>query len=186
MRVPVPLRRAYQVINHGPTVLVGSAHGDKRNVMAAAWAMALDYDPPKVAVVIAADTYTRKLVDASAEFTLNLPTEAMLDVTWNVGSVNGEAVDKFSRFGVQTFPAQVVKAPLIDGCVGWLECKVIPNEALARDFGLFLAEVVAAQVEDSVFQDGEWRFGDSKQRTIHHLSRGAFLASGPLLRAKKL
>ena len=53
MRVAVPLRRAYKLINHGPTTLISSAWNGRRNVMAAAWVMALDYDPPKVAAVIA-------------------------------------------------------------------------------------------------------------------------------------
>ena len=44
---PVDLPRAYLLLNHGPTVLVTSAHGDARNVMAAAWAMPLDFSPPQ-------------------------------------------------------------------------------------------------------------------------------------------
>ncbi|HEY0297466.1 MAG TPA: hypothetical protein VGC69_19225 [Bordetella sp.] len=35
---PVELARSYLLLNHGPTVLVGSAHAGRRNVMAAAWA----------------------------------------------------------------------------------------------------------------------------------------------------
>ncbi len=48
----VPLDKAYRLLNHGPTVLVSSAHAGQQNVMAAAWAMPLDFDPPKVLVVI--------------------------------------------------------------------------------------------------------------------------------------
>jgi flavin reductase (DIM6/NTAB) family NADH-FMN oxidoreductase RutF len=51
-RVAVPLAKAYLLLNHGPTVLVSSAHGGRQNVMAAAWSMPLDFAPPKVAVVI--------------------------------------------------------------------------------------------------------------------------------------
>ena len=47
--VPVDLAKAYRLINHGPTVLVSAAHGGRRNVMAAAWNMPLDFAPPKVA-----------------------------------------------------------------------------------------------------------------------------------------
>ena len=35
----VDLQHAYRLLNHGPTVLVGSAHAGRINVMAAAWAM---------------------------------------------------------------------------------------------------------------------------------------------------
>ena len=40
----VDLKHAYRLLNHGPTVLVGSAHEGRSNVMAAAWAMPLDFD----------------------------------------------------------------------------------------------------------------------------------------------
>ncbi|MFY7856100.1 MAG: flavin reductase, partial [Rubrivivax sp.] len=59
---PVPLDKASRLLNHGPTVLVGSAHAGCVNVMAAAWAMPLDFTPPKVAVVIDKATLTRELV----------------------------------------------------------------------------------------------------------------------------
>lgn len=35
---PVPLDKAYRLINHGPTVLVSARHDGVENVMAAAWA----------------------------------------------------------------------------------------------------------------------------------------------------
>eukprot|EP01031_Cornospumella_fuschlensis_P053453 gene53453-65292_t len=44
---PVPLDKAYRLLNHGPTVLVSSAHAGEHNVMAAAWSMPLDFSPPK-------------------------------------------------------------------------------------------------------------------------------------------
>ena len=51
-RRDVALPHAYRLLNHGPTVLVSAAHAGRANVMAAAWAMPLDFDPPKVTVVI--------------------------------------------------------------------------------------------------------------------------------------
>ena len=70
----VPLDKAYRLLNHGPTVLVSAQHGDERNVMAAAWACALDFSPPKVTVVLDKATRTRALVEASGRFALQLPT----------------------------------------------------------------------------------------------------------------
>ena len=73
MRVSVPLRRAYKLINHGPTTLITSQAAGRRNVMSAAWVMAVDYDPAKIVAVIAADTFTRKLIEQSGEFVVNVP-----------------------------------------------------------------------------------------------------------------
>ena len=48
----VPLEKAYRLLNHGPTVLVSAQHAGECNVMAAAWACALDFSPPKVLSLI--------------------------------------------------------------------------------------------------------------------------------------
>ena len=79
MREPVELAKCYRLLNHGPTVLVSAAHGGQRNIMAAAWSMPLDFDPPKVAVVIDKTTFTRGLVEGAGSFALNVPTRAQAD-----------------------------------------------------------------------------------------------------------
>src|SRR5438132_13319416 len=114
MRSPVELPKSYRLLNHGPTVLVSAAHGDRRNVMAAAWAMPLDFDPPKVAVVLDKSTYTRELVAASGEFALNVPVRAMADVTHTLGTATGRDMaprDKFEAYGLATFDAEKIAAP---------------------------------------------------------------------------
>ncbi len=50
MRHLINIEQAYRLLNHGPTVLVTTAHGEQRNIMAAAWNMPLDFDPPKIAI----------------------------------------------------------------------------------------------------------------------------------------
>ncbi|MCA2997945.1 MAG: hypothetical protein ING75_05000 [Rhodocyclaceae bacterium] len=71
MRRAVELSKAYRLLNHGPTVLVTSASNGRANVMAAAWNMALDFIPCKVAVVIDKATFTRSLADESGVFAIN-------------------------------------------------------------------------------------------------------------------
>ena len=67
MRTEVASRHVHRLFNHGPVTLVSTAHGGRRNVMAAAWVMPLDFEPAKFAAVIAADTFTRELLLASRE-----------------------------------------------------------------------------------------------------------------------
>ncbi|MDF3831669.1 flavin reductase family protein [Cupriavidus basilensis] len=176
--VPVELAKAYRLLNHGPVTLVTSAHAGRRNVMAASWAMPLDFQPPKVAVVIDARTLTRELVEASGEFVLNIPARAQAAATLDVGSHSGRAKDKFAAAGLATFPAREVGAPLLSGCLGWLECRVIPEPGNARRYDLFIAEVVAAWADPAVFSEGRWHFPDTECRSIHYLSGGAFFATG--------
>lgn len=188
MRAAVPLRQASRLLNHGPTTLVTSAANGKRNVMAAAWVMPLDFSPPKLCVVVAGDTFTRTLVESSGELVVCVPSRAQADLTWTVGSQSGADVDKFAKWNLATSPADKVAAPLLDGCLAWLECKVIPNAQLAKDFDLFLVEVVAAWADDDVFKDGEWKFTGAPEarRSIHHVSRGQFFVIGDRIDAKEL
>jgi flavin reductase (DIM6/NTAB) family NADH-FMN oxidoreductase RutF len=184
MRASVPLRRAYKLINHGPTTLITSASGTHRNVMAAAWVMGLDYEPARVAAVIASGTHTRTLIEASGEFVVNVPTLSMIDTVYAVGKVSGTDEDKFAQHGLATAPASIVGAPLLEGCAAWLECRLIREQTIEEKYDLFVADVVAAWADDASFVDGVWRFPDDAHRTIHHLSAGVFLTSGDLVKAR--
>ena len=52
----------------------------------------------------------------------------------------------------------MVGAPLIEGCLAWLECRVLPDVENQRRHDLFIAEVVAAQADARVFRDALGRF----------------------------
>lgn len=190
MRRPVPLPQCYRLLNHGPTVLVTSADGARRNVMAAAWNMALDFDPPKMAVVIDKSTFTRELVEASGEFALNLPCRSLAALTVAVGSATGRELspDKLVQHGLSTVDGSRVGAPLIEGCVGWLECRVLPEPPIQQRYDLFVAEVVAAWADERVFSAGRWRYApgdDPALRTLHYVAGGQFFATGDPVEAAR-
>jgi len=130
---PVALEHASRLINHGPTVLVTSAAGGRRNVMAAAWSMPVEFAPPRVAVVIDKRTFTRELVMASGAFALCLPGSALVDLTYAVGNSSGREADKFARHAIAARPGPVLGMPLIEpGCAAWLECRLL-REPHAED-----------------------------------------------------
>jgi len=192
-RLPVDLAKAYRLLNHGPTVLVSAAANGRRNIMAAAWAMPLDFDPPKVAVVLDKATYTRRLVEASGVFALQVPTRAQLDLTQALGSTTGadEAAlggrDKFDAFGLQAFAGRAIEAPLLEGCAAWLECRLLPQPPIQARYDLFLGEVVAAQADSRVFSAGRWHFdGHDDLRTLHHVAGGHFIVAGDAVDAQPL
>jgi flavin reductase (DIM6/NTAB) family NADH-FMN oxidoreductase RutF len=191
MRQAVDLPKAYRLLNHGPTVLVSAAHAGRRNVMAAAWAMPLDFDPPKVVVVIDKSTYTRGLVEASGHFVLNVPCRDFADASFTVGSVSGRDMgdsDKFARYGLASFAGSVVGAPLLEGCVAWLECRLLPEPHNQQRYDLYIGEVLAASADDRVFSNGRWHFSAEHDglRTIHHVAGGAFVIAGETVQAQVL
>lgn len=175
-RHAVSAAHTYRLLNHGPTVLVSAAHDGVRNVMAAAWNTALDFEPPKVAVVIDKSTFTRGLVEASSEFTLSVPCVAQATLVNRIGNTSGRDTDKPAALGVRYAEASVVSAPLVEGCVAWLECRRLAEPHIERTYDLFLGEVVAAWADDRVFSGGRWHFdGHDELRTLHHVAGGHFL-----------
>lgn len=185
MRVPLPLAHAHRLLNHGPVTLVGTAHQERRNVMAAAWVMPIDFTPPKFAAVIAADTLTRELLVQSGECTLMAPTDAQLAATYAVGTHTGREADKFARFELSAARGERVAAPLLDGCAAWLECRRLPEPHVEEAYDLFVLECVAAWVEDTLWHDGAWRFPADGPRTIHHVKGGLFFTTGEPRRAPR-
>lgn len=146
---PVPLDKASRLLNHGPTVLVGSKHAGRVNVMAAAWAMPLDFTPPKVAVVIDKATLTRELIEASGVLSVCVPCVAQADLTRAVGGESDkDHPDKLQRCGVAFQPGSVTGSPLVHGAIAWMECRVLPATAhMAGPHDLFpAARDVAVQV----------------------------------------
>ena len=183
---PVPLDKAYRLLNHGPTVLVSAAHAGQHNVMAAAWACALDVVPPKVTVVLDKATRTRELVEASGMFALQLPTVPQAAMTVGIGTDSAKTLpDKLQRHGVELFevpgnhPAQSTP-PLVQGCAAWLVCRVIPEPHNQQVYDLFIGEVVAAWADDRVFRNGHWEFDTAPDalRTLHYVAGGQFYATG--------
>lgn len=192
-REPVDLAKAYRLLNHGPTVLVSAAADGRRNLMAAAWAMPLDFAPPKVAVVLDKATYTRRLIESSGEFALQVPVRAQLDLVDALGNVSGadeDALggrDKFDAFGLATFAGSATGAPLLEGCVAWLECRLLPEPPIQQRYDLFLGEVIAAQADPRVFSAGRWHFdGHDDLRTLHHVAGGHFIVDGEAVDARPL
>ena len=159
---PVPLDKAYRLLNHGPTVLVSAAHGGQPNVMAAAWACALDFSPPKVTVVLDKATRTRELVEASGHFALQLPTVPQAALTEALGTESAHThPDKLQRHHVELFDAPGLndvpaehRPPLVPGCAAW--------------------------ADDRAFRNGHWEFDTAPDhlRTLHYVAGGQFYATG--------
>lgn len=174
----VALPKAYRLLNHGPVTLVTSAAGDRRNVMAAAWAMPLDFDPPKVLVVIDKATHSRELIAASGEFALNIPARPQAAAILAAGSSSGRGRDKIAELGFETWPASRIAAPLLAGCLGWLECRVVPEPHNESRYDLFIGEVVAAWSDPAAFSEDRWHFPDGERRTLHYSAGGGFFPTG--------
>lgn len=180
MRIAVDLPKAYRLLNHGPTVLVSAEADGRRNVMAAAWVMPVDFNPPKVAVVIDRATYTRGLIERSGRFALSVPCQAQARMVTALGTHTGREVDKLADFNVTLLDEPEATSPLVGGCVAWLDCVLLPEPHNQATHDLFLGMVTGAWADRRVFDGGRWHFDQAEDslRTLHHVAGGHYFAIG--------
>ena len=193
MKAPVELAHASRMLNHGPTVIVSTISDGRRNLMAAAWSMPVEFTPPRIAVVIDKSTYTREQLMHTGTLALNIPCRALADLTFTVGSVSGRddpmpAEDKFTRYGIAAFDGPVLGLPLVEGCIGWLECKVIDEPHTEQAYDTFFVEVVSAQSDTRVFANGRWSLREDNRdlHTLHHLGAGLFALAADTVQGRIL
>ncbi|NKL21254.1 flavin reductase family protein [Rhizobium leguminosarum] len=184
---PVELKNAYRLINHGPTVLISATHRGVENVMAAAWACALDFSPPRLTVVLDKTSRTRELIERSSRFAIQVPTAAQLQLTRDLGTTSLVTEPcKLVDSGVELFYIDGYEAPFVAGCSAWLACEVIVEPHNQKTYDLFIASVTGAWADRRVFQDGHWNFENAEPqwRSLHYIAGGQFYAIGEPLRAQ--
>ena len=174
----VPLDKAYLLLNHGPTIMITSAAQGKYNIMSAAWSTALDFAPPKLIIVVDKQSYTQELINDSGEFTVLIPGKNMAKQVLQIGGCSGRDIDKFDQFNLETLPASTVQAPLIKGCLGGLECKLIREPHNQTTYDLYIGEVTAAWADPDVFSEGRWHIKQDDKRSLHYQAGGEFFAIG--------
>nr|WP_235777599.1 flavin reductase family protein [Escherichia coli] len=169
------------MLNHGPTVLITSFDdkSQRRNVMAAAWSMPVEFEPPRVAIVVDKSTWTRELIERNGKFGIVIPGVSATNWTWAVGSVSGREEDKFNCYGIPVVKGPVLGLPLIEEkCLAWMECRLLPATSAQEKYDTLFGEVVSAAADARVFVEGRWQFDDDKLNTLHHLGAGTFVTSG--------
>jgi len=173
MKTNVPLARALRLVNPGSLVLVTARYKDRANVMPAAWVVPLSKAPLLVGVAIHRSAFTHELIHRSGQFALNVPGRPLAETVVQLGSTSGRDVDdKLASVGFTLAKPQQTNAPLIEQCLGWLECAVV-NEVAVGDHTLFVGEVLTARVEQEAF-DETWRLTDEEAKPLHHLGSDVF------------
>ncbi|QSG83647.1 flavin reductase family protein [Acinetobacter indicus] len=177
----VPLEKAYRLINHGPTVLVSAQDQQETDVMAAAWACALEFNPAKVTVVLDKSTKTRAIIEQSGYFALQVPTLKQLKMVHQLGSISlFQEPNKLDRCRVELFQFEHSPVPTVAGCAAWLICELIPEPHNQQTHDLFIGKVITAYADQRVFRDGHWYYHEvaDEWKSIHHIAGGHFYSIG--------
>jgi flavin reductase (DIM6/NTAB) family NADH-FMN oxidoreductase RutF len=168
-----PLSKVYGLLEPGPVVMVTTAFKGYSNIMTLSWHTMIEFEPPLVGCVISNRNYTFRLLKATNECVINIPTVEIAEKVVGCGNTSGAKTDKFKMFCLTSQPASLVKAPLIEECYANLECRVADNKLVSK-YCLFIVEIVKAWIDSTV----------KNPRTIHHLGKGSFMLAGEKIKLK--
>lgn len=169
---PLPMEKAFMLIEPGPALLVTTRENGRNNVMTITWHMVTDFTPT-VALTTGPWNYSFRALTHAKECVLCVPGVDLAEKTVSIGDCSGADTDKFQKFGLTARPAAEVGAPLIEECLGCLECRV---EDYLSGPGIFLLRGVRAWVNK----------GRSERRTFHANGDGTFAADGETLNLRHL
>ena len=169
---PVALDKAHRLITNGPVTLVCSAYKDRVGIMPVSWVMPVSLKPLLVAIAINHKAFTHEMIEKSNEFSVNVPTGDLARAVKQAGGISSRDVDKFKVIGLHPLAALKIKSPLVEECIGHLECGVIERLS-PGDHTIFIAEVLAAQVEAGAFE-GVWLVEKEEAKVLHHLGGSTY------------
>jgi flavin reductase (DIM6/NTAB) family NADH-FMN oxidoreductase RutF len=167
MRHTISELEARRLLGGGPVVLVTTAWRGNHNVMPAVFVTPISFDPPFIGLAVHPARHTHDMIKYSEEFALNVPSRQFLHHCQYLGSVSGREFNKFELTRLPIFRARKVEAPLIEGCLGYIECGVEDAYTIG-DHTLFVGKVVAAQAEKEAFEE-TWLLADDDDKPLHYL-----------------
>ena len=144
--------RGSTLLNPEPAVLVSCGSLENPNLITVGWCGTICTQPSMVSISIRPERYSHHLIKESGEFVINLTTEKLVRATDWCGVKSGRDVDKFAACGLTAAAASKVGAPLLAESPLNMECRVTQIIPLGSH-DLFLAEVVACDVEESLLDE---------------------------------
>ena len=167
------LSRCLLFIEPGPVVLVSSYNLETQqpNLMTISWTIALDFNH-HIALCTGPWNYSFDLIMKTKECVVAIPPASMAETVIKIGDISGKDCDKFEKFGIKQLEAEKTDAPLIDGCVANLECKVVD---FVKKYGLIILEVV------NVWENEELK----DEKLFHAYGDGKFVKDGEKMDLRK-
>jgi flavin reductase (DIM6/NTAB) family NADH-FMN oxidoreductase RutF len=165
-----------RLLNPGPVTLVSVAFRDERNAAPVAWAMPLSMEPPLVGVALHPERHTTDMIRFAQEFVINIPGPDMVKQVQFLGSHSGRDVNKLEAAGIEWFMGMRVSAPLLDGCLAWIECTV-RDSIRFPDHTLFVGDVVRVQALEEAYSGG-WLLEETKFSPLTYLGGNEYAVIG--------
>lgn len=95
--------------------------------------------------------YTNKGIKENKTFSINLPSEAMVEKTDYCGLVSGKDVNKATIF--RTFYGKLITAPMIEECPINMECELVRTVDFPKH-DIFIGKIIDTYCDDSILENG--------------------------------
>jgi flavin reductase (DIM6/NTAB) family NADH-FMN oxidoreductase RutF len=135
-----------------PVVLVGANVNGKPNYVTIAYCGIAQHSPPMISLASSKLHYTNAGIKENKTFSINIPSEQMVEVTDFVGLNSGKDINKSALF--DNFYGMLKTAPMIKECPLNLECRLVETVDLKGANELFIGEIVGAYAEESYITSG--------------------------------
>jgi flavin reductase (DIM6/NTAB) family NADH-FMN oxidoreductase RutF len=120
----VSAERAMKQIEKGAFLTVLA--GDKVNIMTIGWAsIGFLWGSPMLTVLVRKSRHTWNIMERAADFTVSVPLVDAQKALEICGTLSGRKVDKREKSGLEFFPAETVKTPIIDIPGIHYECRIV-------------------------------------------------------------
>ncbi len=128
-------------------VAVTAKAGERQGAMTAC-AMYVSQAPPLILISISKEFATYELIEKAKEFAINILADNQIDLARKLGTVHGKNIDKLAETKTPMDAAERVKAPLIRGCFGYIECKVKSSFSdVEGDHAVYVGEVESFKMD---------------------------------------
>lgn len=109
-----------------PGVLLTAKVGDKVNPMTIGWgSIGVEWGKPIFTAYVRPSRYTHEMIEATGEFTVNVPMGNVKSILGFCGTKSGREVDKVAELGLTLEEPMNITVPGIRELPLTLECKVI-------------------------------------------------------------
>ena len=132
--------------------ILGTHFEGKVNFMALDWLTRVNFQPAMLGICVNRMHASNEANRSSGEFSVNVPSIDMVDITDYTGLVSGKNVDKSGLFEI--FYGQLKSAPMIKLCPLSMECKVTQTVDLPTNT-FFVAEIIDIYSEDRFLTEGK-------------------------------
>lgn len=126
----------------------------------------ISIDPPMVALGVFPNRDTLANIRETCEFVLNLVPEELLGQMIVTARAFPKGVNEIKEAGLTESKSKVVKAPRIQECSAWIECK-LDCEYEAGDHIIVIGRVAHVECKDLFFADGG--FDVVKAKPVMHI-----------------